>query len=81
MAVDKVLARLTDVESSIEDIKHDIEVLKDNLQTVQNITSNINSFLFMKIVTENDGDREIILEEVKMLYQGTSEKSFNENNL
>ena len=29
MAVDKVLARLTDLESSIEEIKHDIEVLKD----------------------------------------------------
>ena len=79
MAVNKLLEKVTNLESSIEEIKQYIKVLMDNLQIVQNVTDNINSYLIMKIVTENNGDREIILEEVKMLYQGTSEKSFNEN--
>jgi hypothetical protein len=62
MAVDKALEKVTDLESSIEEIKHYIKVLMDNLQAVQNVTDNINSYLIMKIVTENNGDREIILE-------------------
>ena len=79
MAIDRLLERIANIESDIGSIKHDIGILINNLQTVQNVTNNINNYLISMIISENDGDREIILNEVKVLYKGVPDNIFNDN--
>jgi hypothetical protein len=79
MAVDRLLERIANVESSVEAIKHDIGILIDNLQTVQCISNNIINYLISMIISDNDGDRDVVIKEVKFLYKGIPDKLFNEN--
>ena len=79
MAIDRLLERIANVESGIETIKHDIGVLINNLQTVQIISNNIINYLISMIISDNDGDRELVIKEVKLLYNGIPDKVFNEN--
>jgi hypothetical protein len=79
MAVDRLLERIANVESGVEAIKHDIGILIDNLQTVQCISNNIINYLISMIISDNDGDREVVIKEVKFLYKGIPDKLFNEN--
>jgi hypothetical protein len=79
MAVDRLLERIANVESGVEAIKHDIGILIDNLQTVQCISNNIINYLISMIISDNDGDREVVIKEVKFLYKGIPDKIFNEN--
>jgi hypothetical protein len=79
MAVDRLLERIANVESGVEAIKHDIGILIDNLQTVQCISNNIINYLISMIISDNDGDRETVIKEVKFLYKGIPDKIFNEN--
>ena len=79
MAIDRLLERIANIESSIETIKHDIGILINNLQTVQCISNNIINYLISMIISDNDGDREVVIKEVKFLYKGIPDKLFNEN--
>ena len=79
MAIDRLLERIANVESTVESIKHDIGILIENLQTVQVISNNIINYLITVIISDNDGDRDAVIKEVKLLYNGIPDKLFNEN--
>ena len=77
MALEPILLRLAAVEKDIKELKEGLGLAFAQIQAVNRMVGDHLNFLIVKSILEHKGDRDLIIENVRLLTRNTPDTEFD----
>lgn len=75
--IDATLLRITSLEKEIQELKQGLGQSFLHQQSMQQMLKDMYNYLVIKSIINNKGNRDAIIEEMKLMNNSVPEKSFN----
>ena len=75
--IDSTLLRLTAIEKDVKELKEGLGLAFAQIQAVNRMVGDHLNFLVVKSILEHKGDRDVIIEDVRLLVRSTPDAEFD----